>query len=99
MSLCELQLARARYIRDLLYPHNTVLDDSIGCALWFAARGVGKCGEHDMFSTARLLFSGIGADELLGGYSRHRGAWQNGRGIEGVVSEIQLDISRYLLVL
>ena len=23
-------------------PLNTVLDDSIGCALWFAARGVGR---------------------------------------------------------
>ena len=32
-------------------PQNTVLDDSIGCALWFAARGRGSlrrsvnCGE------------------------------------------------------
>ncbi len=25
----------------LVYPLNTVLDDSIGCAVWFAARGQG----------------------------------------------------------
>lgn len=99
VSRDELQSARDRYISDLLYPHNTVLDDSIGCALWFAARGVGYCARADdvdqwMFSTARLLFSGIGADELLGGYSRHRGAWQNGGGMEGVIKEISLDIDR-----
>ena len=103
MSRDELQSARDRYISDLLYPHNTVLDDSIGCALWFAARGVGYCARADdvdqwMFSTARLLFSGIGADELLGGYSRHRGAWHNGGGMEGVIKEISLDIDRFLLL-
>ena len=47
-----------------------------------------------MISSARLLFSGIGADELLGGYSRHRGAWQNGGGWEGVLQQLQLDIGR-----
>ena len=47
-----------------------------------------------MISSARLLFSGIGADELMGGYSRHRGAWQNGGGLQGVINEIQLDINR-----
>ena len=96
VNLAQLQEARSRYITDLVYPHNTVLDDSIGCALWFAARGVGECGDVTMFSTARLLFSGIGADELLGGYSRHRGAWQRG-GVEEVIREIELDINRYRL--
>ena len=50
--------------------------------------------DDHMISTARLLFSGIGADELMGGYSRHRGAWQNGGGLKGVLREIQLDIGR-----
>ena len=70
VTVSQLQASRDRYITDLVYPHNTVIDDSIGCALWFAARGVGLCADRAMFSTARLLFSGIGADELLGGYSR-----------------------------
>ena len=43
VSVEELRCARERHITDLLYPHNTVLDDSIGCALWFAARGAGLC--------------------------------------------------------
>ena len=30
----------------MVYPHCTVLDDSIGCALWFAARGVGLLHSH-----------------------------------------------------
>ncbi|XP_063673989.1 LOW QUALITY PROTEIN: asparagine synthetase domain-containing protein 1-like [Bolinopsis microptera] len=94
VSVEELQRAREHHIRDLLYPHNTVIDDSIGCALWFAARGAGLCQDDHMISSARLLFSGIGADELMGGYSRHRGAWQNGGGLEGVLREIQLDIGR-----
>ena len=50
--------------------------------------------EEPMISSARLLFSGIGADELMGGYSRYRGAWQNGGGLQGVINEIQLDINR-----
>ena len=94
VSVEELRLARERYVTDLLYPHKTVLDDSIGCALWFAARGFGLRDGEAIFSTARLLFSGIGADELLGGYSRHRGAWQNGKGLEGVLAEMELDINR-----
>ncbi|KAL5255554.1 hypothetical protein ACHWQZ_G010954 [Mnemiopsis leidyi] len=94
VSVEELRCARERHITDLVYPHNTVLDDSIGCALWFAARGAGVCQDYPIISTARLLFSGIGADELLGGYSRHRGAWQNGGGLEAVLQQLQLDIGR-----
>lgn len=33
---------RSRHISHLVSPLNTVLDDSIGCALWFAALGVGR---------------------------------------------------------
>lgn len=32
---------REEHFRHLVYPLRTVLDDSIGCALWFAARGEG----------------------------------------------------------
>jgi len=41
ITLDELRKERDGVIRHLLYPHQTVLDDSIGCALWFASRGKG----------------------------------------------------------
>ncbi len=41
VTLEELRQERDSLIKNLLYPHVTVLDDSIGCALWFASRGQG----------------------------------------------------------
>ena len=38
----ELRKERDDLIKHLLFPHQTVLDDSIGCALWFASRGKGN---------------------------------------------------------
>ena len=38
----ELILERSSRVKNLLYPLETVLDDSIGCAVWFAARGKGR---------------------------------------------------------
>lgn len=38
VTKAELQEKREDCIRDLLHPLDTVLDDSIGCAIWFAAR-------------------------------------------------------------
>ena len=47
-------MIRSRHVSHLVSPLNTVLDDSIGCALWFAARGTGhlrsshmNCGLQD----------------------------------------------------
>lgn len=37
----ELQKMRHEHICHLVHPLDTVLDDSIGCAVWFAARGTG----------------------------------------------------------
>lgn len=37
----ELQRTRQERISHLVHPLDTVLDDSIGCAVWFAARGIG----------------------------------------------------------
>ena len=34
-------------IRHLLKPLDTVLDDSIGCAIWFAAEGQGHIRTYD----------------------------------------------------
>lgn len=44
----ELQTYRQTSIRRLLLPANTVLDDSIGCVLWFGARGVGRLHSNGM---------------------------------------------------
>ena len=37
----EAERLREEHFRHLVHPLRTVLDDSIGCALWFAARGEG----------------------------------------------------------
>lgn len=43
----ELQKMREERICHLLHPLETVLDDSIGCAVWFAARGKGVVIDED----------------------------------------------------
>ena len=74
VPLEELMEAKRDRISKLIYPLRTILDDSIGCATWFAARGWGKLvgedvssGETPFESTARVLLIGSGADEQLGG--------------------------------
>ena len=83
----------------LIYPHNTEMDLSIACALYFAARGRGTVqdihtGLTSSYTTpARVLLSGLGADEMFAGYTRHSTAF--GRtGYEGLVKELELDVSR-----
>ena len=47
VTLAELTRAREESVSGLLAPSaNTVLDDGIGCALWFAARGAGRLREN-----------------------------------------------------
>ena len=38
----ELQLALSDWIANLIYPLITVIDESLGCALWFASRAIDK---------------------------------------------------------
>src|ERR1700761_3465590 len=64
-------------------------------ALYFASRGVGKVrrsvtAEPELYtSPARVLLNGLGSDELLGGYGRHRTAYSTG-GWKAVVDEVRL---------
>lgn len=59
VTLKELKEMRRQFINHLIYPLDTVLDDSIGCAIWFASRGEGyinKQGEMKPYkSPAKVL--------------------------------------------
>ena len=91
---------------DILYlmrPHNTEMDLSIAMALYFASRGQGtlygpesSVSERittNYTSSARVLLSGLGADELFAGYTRHATAF-NRRNYIGLIEELSLDITR-----
>ena len=80
-----------------MYPHDTEMDLSIATALFFASRGVGMVedagGSESYKTSARVLLSGLGADELFAGYQRHDIAFQQ-RGYTGLVEELELDFRR-----
>jgi asparagine synthetase B (glutamine-hydrolysing) len=82
-----------------MHPHNTEMDLSISYALYFAARGTGIASSKlDItpvsYSTpARVLLSGLGADELFGGYTRHATAFSR-MGFPALLDELELDVNR-----
>jgi asparagine synthetase B (glutamine-hydrolysing) len=78
---------------DLMHPHNTEMDLSIALAFYFAARGWGAVEAQGYITPARILLSGLGADELLGGYSRHSTAFRRA-GYQGLLDELGLDFQR-----
>jgi asparagine synthetase B (glutamine-hydrolysing) len=86
-------------IAELMHPHNTEMDLSIASALYFAARGRGMIdrgleGDAVPYATAaRVLLSGLGADELFAGYTRHATAFKRA-GHVGLLDEIELDVGR-----
>ena len=91
-------LSHRDQVKRLMRPHNTEMDLSIACALYFASRGQGSIHlpntDPEPYTTsARVLLSGLGADELFAGYGRHGIAF-NRSGFEGLISEIHLDVSR-----
>ncbi|KAF6835700.1 asparagine synthase related protein [Colletotrichum plurivorum] len=92
-------LAHRSQVISLMYPHNTEMDLSIAYALYFAARGIGMSqsspsGTPVHYATpARVLLSGLGADELFGGYVRHATAFSR-RGYPGLLEELNLDVGR-----
>ena len=89
----EVEQFRPLIIR-LMYPHRTEMDLSIAMALFFAARGKGETETLvGTQSIARVLLSGLGADELFGGYTRHATAFSR-RGFAGLIDELELDFAR-----
>lgn len=91
----ELDAERNSTIRHLVHPLCTVLDDSIGCALWFASRGCGLLypSMQPYQSNARCVLVGIGADEQLAGYARHRTKYSV-YGWDGLIEEVEMDVKR-----
>lgn len=94
--------AHREQVIQLMKPHNTEMDLSIACALYFASRGQGTAGwiggegsvsEKEYTTTARVLLSGLGADELFAGYGRHGVAFTR-NGFAGLIDEIALDVGR-----
>lgn len=86
-------------IEQLMAPAKTVMDLSLAQALYFASRGIGivRNSESDQpqayTSTSSVILSGLGADELLGGYIRHKNAFKHA-GWQGLLDELQLDVDR-----
>lgn len=81
IKLVEINVPYEQYLQtrpqiiDLMYPKNTEMDLSIAIAFFFASRGSGNIRRSDG-STVKyerksvVLFSGLGADELYGGYHK-----------------------------
>ncbi|CAD6503508.1 BgTH12-03170 [Blumeria graminis f. sp. triticale] len=91
-------LEHRQIVINLIHPHNTEMDLSIAYALYFASRGIGLASSSPLNGSpyktpARILLSGLGADELFGGYVRHSTAFRR-MGYEGLLSELSLDINR-----
>lgn len=83
----ELEDKRRNHIRYLINPRVSVLDDSIGSALWFASSfpiELERC---------TVLLSGLGADELFCGYSQHRRIHDR-EGIGALGTDVQNMIER-----
>lgn len=100
-SLADVEAARSRLLR-LLAPSDTVMDLNIGAALWLAAEGEGVVLDSTIDaaevgqwrrSAARAVFVGHGADELFGGYGRHRTRFR-AAGWRGLAEELALDVRR-----
>lgn len=93
----EADKALENNVRDLIYPCDQPMDPTIGTAIWLAARGEGTLHESmegTSKSSARVLFSGLGADELMGGYKgRHRTIFKS-EGEAGICREMDADLSR-----
>jgi len=95
-------LDHVQHVASLIHPQHTKMDYNIGLALWFATRARGLATfysplvvmkRQNYCSDAKVVLLGQGADELLGGYNRHREAFRNGGG-NSLVNEINKDLGR-----
>jgi len=92
------------HVAKLISPKNTLMDITIATALWFAARGEGTVTkyrpnfvtytERTYRSISPVLLLGHGADELMGGYGRHRTSFKIG-GWDKLKVELDKDIKRF----
>ncbi|KAJ7169626.1 asparagine synthase-domain-containing protein [Mycena filopes] len=95
------EVSQAAYpaVESCMFPGRTVMDLSLALALYFASSGKGLVRKDPnaesvpYTSPARVLLNGLGSDELLGGYGRHRTAYGTG-GWQSVIDELQLEIDR-----
>lgn len=90
----ELNSILTSHITHLVNPLTSVLDESLSGALWFASRGKGLLNNELYESPVRILLFGSGADELFGGYTRHRNAFLregNGGNNLSLLEELELD--------
>lgn len=79
-------------LSSLIYPLSTVIDESVGAALHFASRGVGTLNGSPYSSPCRVIVIGSGADELFGGYTRHRNAFKRSTADRDLLKEeLELD--------
>ncbi|KAJ1371410.1 hypothetical protein KIN20_033361 [Parelaphostrongylus tenuis] len=92
----DLERNRSEYIARAAVPAVSVLDESLACVLWYGLRGIGKdfdSGE-EIKSDAVIYFVGSGADELFGGYARHRTRFNECGSVDSVVEECEAELQR-----
>lgn len=82
-------------VQNLVHPCAQPMDATIGTAIWLAVRGCRSVTENKiLMGNVRVVFSGLGADELMAGYKgRHRTVFRT-EGVKGVEREIDADLSR-----
>lgn len=81
-------------VEELMWPKDSVMDFSIALAFYFASRGIGEVLGQPYTSSVPVLLSGLGADELFGGYTRHVAKIEKDYGYQELAKELQLDFDR-----